>query len=67
MVVGTVHASEQWAVDGELRKRLLAAFAESGIEIPQPQRVMLTQTGRGGAAPRIDREPAPDRADIKEG
>jgi small-conductance mechanosensitive channel len=66
-VVGTVRAPEQWAVDGELRKRLLAAFAESGIEIPQPQSVVLTQTGRGGAAPRVDQEPAPDRADIKEG
>jgi small conductance mechanosensitive channel len=33
-IVGTVRASEQWAVGGELRKRLLAAFGESGIEIP---------------------------------
>ena len=33
-IVGKVRASEQWAVGGELRKRLLAAFAESGIEIP---------------------------------
>ena len=63
-VVGTVRAPEQWAVDGELRKRLLAAFAESGIEIPQPQRVLLTQPGREGAGPRVDHEPAPDRADI---
>lgn len=42
-VMGTVRASEQWAVGGELRKRLLSAFAENGIEIPQPQRVVLTQ------------------------
>jgi small conductance mechanosensitive channel len=66
-VVGTVRAPEQWAVDGELRKRLLAAFAESGIEIPQPQRVLLTQPGRDSAAPRFDQEPAPDRADINKG
>jgi moderate conductance mechanosensitive channel len=42
-VMGTVRASEQWAVGGELRKRLLLAFAGNGIEIPQPQRVVLTQ------------------------
>ena len=66
-VVGTVRAPEQWAVDGELRKRLLAAFAESGIEIPQPQRVLLTQPGRDGAAQRVDHRPAPDRADIDKG
>ena len=45
-IVGTVRASEQWAVGGELRKRLLAAFADNGIEIPQPQRVVLTQASR---------------------
>jgi small conductance mechanosensitive channel len=33
-ILGTVRASEQWAVGGELRKRLLAAFQENGIEIP---------------------------------
>jgi small-conductance mechanosensitive channel len=33
-VLGTVRASEQWAVGGELRKRLLAAFEEHGIGIP---------------------------------
>jgi small-conductance mechanosensitive channel len=40
-IVGTVRASDQWAVGGELRKRLLVAFQQSGIEIPQPQRVVL--------------------------
>jgi small conductance mechanosensitive channel len=33
-ILGTVRASEQWAVGGELRKRLLLAFQENGIEIP---------------------------------
>jgi len=42
-ILGTVRASEQWAVGGELRKRLLAGFTEAGIEIPQPQRVVLAQ------------------------
>jgi small conductance mechanosensitive channel len=43
-VLGSVRASEQWNVGGELRKRLLDAFAENGIEIPQTQRVVLTQS-----------------------
>jgi small conductance mechanosensitive channel len=42
-ILGTVRASEQWAVGGELRKRLLAAFQENEIEIPQPKRVFLAQ------------------------
>jgi small conductance mechanosensitive channel len=33
-ILGTVRASEQWAVGGELRKRLLVAFGENGIDIP---------------------------------
>jgi small-conductance mechanosensitive channel len=47
-VLGLVRATEQWAAGGELRKRLLAAFATHGIEIPRPQRVVLA------------RDPAPD-------
>jgi len=42
-ILGTVRAPDQWAAAGELRKRLLAAFAEHGIEIPHPQRVVLSQ------------------------
>jgi len=61
-IIGTVRAAEQWAVGGELRKRLLTAFAESGIEIPQPQRVLLTRAGLEGAMPRVEPEPAPERA-----
>ncbi len=41
--LGSVRASEQWAVGGELRKRLLDAFHVNGIEIPRPQRVILTR------------------------
>lgn len=47
-ILGTVRATEQWAAAGELRKRLLAAFRVHGIEIPRPQRVVLT---REAAAP----------------
>jgi small-conductance mechanosensitive channel len=42
-VLGLVRAPEQWAAGGELRKRLLAAFATHGIEIPRPQRVVLAR------------------------
>ena len=42
-VLGLVRATEQWAASGELRKRLLAAFATHGIEIPRPQRVVLAR------------------------
>src|SRR5918993_1384925 len=42
-VLGLVRATEQWAAGGELRKRLLAAFATHDIEIPRPQRVVLAR------------------------
>ncbi|HET7030731.1 MAG TPA: mechanosensitive ion channel family protein [Candidatus Limnocylindrales bacterium] len=50
-ILGTVRAPDQWAAAGELRKRLLAAFHEHGIEIPRPQRVVLAhgQPGSPGA------------------
>jgi len=44
-VLGQVPAAEQWAVAGELRKRILAAFAERGIKIPTAPRVMVTAAG----------------------
>jgi small conductance mechanosensitive channel len=52
-ILGTVRAPDQWAAAGELRKRLLAAFAEHGIEIPRPQRVILSRdvTGAPGTYP----------------
>ena len=53
-VLCLVRAPEQWAAAGELRKRLLAAFATHGIEIPRPQRVVLTRGAGldpGGTAP----------------
>jgi small-conductance mechanosensitive channel len=43
-VLGQVPAAEQWAVAGELRKRILAAFAERGIRIPTAPRVFVTAT-----------------------
>lgn len=44
-ILGLVRAPEKWAAGGELRKRLLAAFAANGIEIPRPQRVVLAPSG----------------------
>ena len=49
-VLGQVRAAEQWAVAGELRKRVLAAFAREGVEIPFPHQVIVT---RGGGDPRL--------------
>ena len=47
-ILGSVRAEDQWAASGEFRKKLLAAFAENGIEIPRPHRVVFT--GEGGTA-----------------
>jgi small-conductance mechanosensitive channel len=62
-VLGQVRAAEQWAVAGELRKRILAAFAREGIDMPLPHQVIVT---RGPAAAGTSAEdasaeaPAPD-------
>jgi small-conductance mechanosensitive channel len=53
-ILGTVRAPDQWSAAGELRKRLLAAFHEHGIEIPRPQRVVLAQQGNGAPEPALD-------------
>jgi small conductance mechanosensitive channel len=63
-ILGTVRASEQWAVGGELRKRLLAGFAANGIEIPQPQRVVLTQAAARDAGPFADANATPVRSAV---
>lgn len=51
-VLGEVRAAEQWAVGGELRKRILATFNRGGIEIPFPHRVVVNRTGISDAAAR---------------
>ena len=38
-ITAKVRAGDQWGVGGELRKRLLAAFKVSGVELAQAQRV----------------------------
>lgn len=42
-VLGQVHAGEQWAVTGELRRRILDAFGATGIEIPFPHQVSINR------------------------
>ncbi len=62
-ILGTVRAPERWAAAGELRKRLLVAFNENGIEIPRPQRVVLARDGHVVPAA----EGAPTQEDLMEG
>ncbi len=64
-VLGSVRAAEQWAVAGELRRRLLAAFAEKGIEIPFPHRVVISRPATpdapaGNVAPEAATEESAD-------
>jgi moderate conductance mechanosensitive channel len=47
-ILGTVRASDQWAASGEFRRKLLAAFAENGIEIPGPRVAVTDEDGTGG-------------------
>jgi small-conductance mechanosensitive channel len=44
-VLGQVRAAEQWAVGGELRKRILGTFTQAGIKVPFPHRVIVSQAG----------------------
>jgi len=64
-ILGSVRASDQWSASGDFRKRLLAAFKANGIEIPRPQRVVLS------SGPRSHLDPAaaagPDQDDLAEG
>ncbi|HSL97400.1 MAG TPA: mechanosensitive ion channel family protein [Candidatus Deferrimicrobiaceae bacterium] len=46
-VLATVRAPERWAVSGELRRRLLEAFAREDVEIPFPHRVILSRSTDG--------------------
>jgi small conductance mechanosensitive channel len=62
-VLGQVPPAEQWAVAGELRKRILAAFAAEGIEIPFPHQVMVTRERGAGAAARGPEATEPPEAE----
>ena len=45
-IMGDTRPQKQWDVAGEVRKRILAAFAREGIEIPFPQRVVHQRAGK---------------------
>jgi small-conductance mechanosensitive channel len=62
-ILGSVRAADQWAASGDFRKRLLEAFAANGIEIPRPQRVILSRDPGPGPVPLG----APDQDDLAEG
>jgi small-conductance mechanosensitive channel len=64
-ILGSVRAPEQWAAGGEFRKRLLAALEANGIEIPRPQRVILSRdpsalAAAGLSASELERGPGDD-------
>jgi small-conductance mechanosensitive channel len=68
-ILGTVRAPDQWAAAGDLRKRLLAAFREHGIEIPRPQRVILAREpgAAGSGIPGDDGGGQPSTTDVSLG
>jgi len=66
-VLGQVRPAEQWAVAGELRKRILAAFSAEGIDVPFPHQVIVSrETGGGPAAVVGPAEPSADAGDPTE-
>ena len=61
-ILGNVRAADRWAAAGELRKRLLEAFAAHGIELPRPARVVLA-----AEAPNAAPATGPSQDDLAEG
>jgi moderate conductance mechanosensitive channel len=59
-ILGTVRAADQWSAAGDLRRRLLAAFKDHGIEMPGSQQVFLSRDADGALQPDL----APDEADL---
>ncbi len=67
-VLGNVRAADRWAAAGELRKRLLEAFAANRIELPRPARVVLAaERPNAGAGAGPDAETGPSDTDLSEG
>ena len=62
-ILGTVRAPDRWAAAGELRKRLIVAFREHDIEIPRPQRVILSDRDEA----RLGAAAGPDQDELAEG
>ena len=59
-VLGETKPIRQWDVAGEFRQRILKAFAEAGIEIPFPHRVVISRTDAPPQAP-----PSQPRAELR--
>jgi small-conductance mechanosensitive channel len=66
-ILGSVRAVDQWAAGGELRKRLLEAFARHGIEIPRPQRVILARDPDGSGPRPAEAVVGPTDEDLAKG
>jgi len=47
-VLGKVRAGDQWAVAGDLRRRVLAAFPDSGISLPHPRVIFERRQSTAG-------------------
>ncbi len=62
LVQGTVRPGDQWAVAGELRRRILEAFGGAGIELATSRQFILDGRGRGPAA---DPGAATDESDVE--
>lgn len=61
-ILGNVRAADRWSAAGELRKRLLEAFAANGIELPRPARVVLA-----AEAPNAAPAAGPSQDDLADG
>ena len=66
-VLGQVLPAQQWSVAGELRKRILAAFAREGIEIPFPHQVLISRQVAGSSSPAANEAPVSAEAPESEG
>jgi small-conductance mechanosensitive channel len=66
-ILGTVRAQDRWTAAGELRRRLLVAFREHGIRLPQPQRVILAAAGDSADAAEGLTPGGPTDAELAEG
>jgi moderate conductance mechanosensitive channel len=63
-ILGNVRAADRWAAAGELRKRLLEAFAANDVKLPMPARVVLaSEPPNATPAPPV----GPSDAELAEG
>jgi small-conductance mechanosensitive channel len=65
-ILGLVRAHDQWAAAGELRKRLLIAFADAGISIPFPHHVVIQGPPAATPAPNGSSTRAEEGLDVSD-